>query len=132
VNGQRLDEQELRSKSTAELIRHALEEAKLLAKAEVIHAKQEMKEELKGLKLFAILTGISVALGLCALSALFVALGLLIPLPASGGVAVVGAGLLVIAALVALVGWRKLPKKPLPRTQERLRQDYAVTRERLA
>lgn len=132
MNSERLDEHELHTKSTPDLIRHALEEAKLLARAEIIHAKQELKEEIKSFKISAILIGTGAVLALCALSALFVALGLWIPLAYPAGVAVVGVGLLLVTAALALIGWRLLPRKPLPRTQERLKHDLAVTRERLA
>lgn len=132
MNGERLDEEVLRSKSTAELVRHALEEAKLLARAEVNHAKQELKEEIRAVAVSAILIGIGAGLGLCALSALIVALGLLIPLAEPAAVALIGVAVLVVAGVLALIGVKRLPRKPLPRTKERLKQDLAVTRERLA
>ena len=60
--------------STSELVRIALGEAQLLAKAEVLHAKEELRAELKAAKVSGILIGAGGAAALCAVSVLLVAL----------------------------------------------------------
>src|SRR5690349_3780854 len=70
-----------RQLSTAELLRRAVEEAKLLAKSEVEHARQELRDDLSGAKVSAILLGAGVGLSLCGLSLLLVALALTFSMP---------------------------------------------------
>jgi putative superfamily III holin-X len=132
VDSERLDEEQLRSMSTSELVRLALEEAQLLARAEVLHAKQELKAELKAAKVSGILIGAGSAAALCAVAVLLVALALLFPISEPLAVAIVGAGVLVVGGGLALAGVRKLPRQPLPKTQERLKRDVAIARERLS
>lgn len=128
---ERLERRQLESLSTAELIRHAVEEAKLLARAEVLHAKKELREELRRATAAGILLGSAGALGLAGLAALFVAAGLALPLAAWLGVLLVGLFLLAVAGLLALVGYKRLPKQPMARTQERLKTNLLLTREAL-
>ncbi len=131
LESERLERSQLESLSTAELIRHALAETKLLVKAEVLHAKKELREELKAARTAGILIGAGAVLALAALPVLFVALGLALPLGEALGVLVVGVALLAVAGLLLFLGIKRLPKKPLPHTQERLKQDYQLTRETL-
>ncbi len=128
---ERLERRQLESLSTADLIRHALAEAKLLVKAEVLHAKKELREEIKAARTSGILLGAGGVLGLVGLTLLFVALGLALPLGPALGTLVVGAVLLLIAGLCVFMGVKRLPKKPLPHTQERLKEDFLLTRETL-
>lgn len=132
MDSEQLDEEQLRSMPTSELVRLALEEARLLARAEVLHAKQELKGELKAAKVSGILIGAGSAAVLCAVSVLLVALALLFPISEPLAVAIVGAAVLVLGGGLALAGVRKLPRKPLPKTQERLKRDVAIARERLS
>src|SRR5262245_31855892 len=125
------DEQALASLSTAQLIKHAMEEAKLFAQAEVLHAKHELREEVAAAKRAGILLGAAGVLALCCLSALFVALGLALPMAENLGVVLVGVVLLLVAGVCFLLGRRALPKKPLPRTVDRLKLDAVLTREAL-
>jgi hypothetical protein len=125
-------EQELREKSTAELIRNALDEVKLLAKAEVLHAKQEMRDEVVRAKKAGILGGLSLGLGLCGLAVLFVALALALPWSEALAALVVGLVLVIFAGLAAVLARRSLPKRPLQKTQERIRTDFTLAREQLA
>src|SRR5436190_1875566 len=106
----------LRERSTPELIRSALDEARLLARAEVLHAKQELREEIAGSKRAGIFLGSAATFALCGLSALFVALGLVLPVSATVGTWIVGVGLLLIALVLGLLGRRALPTRPLART----------------
>jgi membrane protein implicated in regulation of membrane protease activity len=45
---------------------------------------------------------------------------------------VVGGALLLVAAILAAVGWRALPRKPLAETRARLESDVKQLRERIA
>lgn len=129
---QTLDEQRLRSMSTVDVIRCALDEAKLLAQAEVLHAKQELKEELKAAQWAGIALGAAGALALCAVCMGLVALAGVLPLAFPLAALVVGLALLAISALLAFFGIRRLPRKPLPKTLARLRRDIEMAREQMA
>jgi Flp pilus assembly protein TadB len=131
LESERLEREQLESLSTAELIRHAIEEARLLARAEVLHAKKELREEVKAARTAGILLGAGGVLGLGGLAALFVAVGLSLPLVPWLGVLLVGAFLVLLAGGLAFAGVKRLPKKPLPHTQERLKTDLTRTRETL-
>ncbi len=131
LESERLERRQLETLSTAELVRHALAEAKLLAKAEVLHAKKELREELHAARTAGILLGVALTLALCGLAALFVALGLVLPVGAALGVLLVGAGILLIGGGLAWAGSKRLPRKPLPHTQERLKTDFERARETL-
>jgi hypothetical protein len=131
LESERLERSQLETLTTAELIRHAFAEAKLLVKAEVLHAKKELREELKAARTGGILLGAAITLVLCGLAALFVAVGLALPLSNWLGVLLVGVGILAIAGGLAWFGVKKLPKKPLPHTQERLKADFDLARETL-
>jgi 4-hydroxybenzoate polyprenyltransferase len=132
VENERLDEGQLRSISTPDLVRLALEEARLLARAEVKHAKEELKAELRSAKMSAVLMGAGGALALCAVSILLVALALLLPVSEPLAVGLVGVVTLALGGGAVLWGVRALPRKPLPKTQERLKRDMAIARERLS
>ena len=129
LESERLERRQLESLSTAELVRHAIEEAKLLARAEVLHAKKELQEEIKAARTAGILLGAGVVLALVGLSALFIAAGLALPLAAWLGVLLVGVVVLAVAGVMALMGVKRLPKRPLVHTQERLKTDLTRTRE---
>ena len=126
------DHERLSSMSTADLIRHALEEAKILAKAEVLHAKAEIKEELKVAKTCGIFFGVAAAFALSALALFFAAIALALPLSAPLALLLVGLVVVVLAAGLGFLGYKKLPKQALPKTQRRLKRDITLTREQLA
>ena len=131
LESERLERSQLESLSTAELIRHALAESRLLVKAELLHAKKELREELKAARTAGIFIGAGALLLLMALSCLFVGAGLAIPLGEPWNVLVMGVALLAISGLLLFLGIKRVPKKPLPHTQERLKMDYQLTRETL-
>lgn len=128
---ERLDRAQLEHLSTTELVRHALTEAKLLVRAEVLHAKKELQEEVKAARTSGILLGAGAVLALVSLAALVVAAGLALPLPDWAGVLFAAVFCLAVGGALAVVGVKKLPKKPLPHTQERLKTDLSLTRETL-
>ena len=128
LESERLERSQRENLSTAELVRHALAETKLLVKAEILHAKKELREEVKAARTSGILLGAGFTLALCGLAALFVAIGLALPLSAWLGVLLVGVFILISAGAMAYFGVKKLPKKPLPHTQERLKADFDMAR----
>lgn len=121
-----------RDLSTTELFKHAVAEAKLLARVEIEHARLELKAELRRAMKAGILLGAGVVLALCGLTLLFVALALALPMSAALGALLVGVLLLAVAGLLAFSGQKRLPKKPMQRTKERLMADVTLTRERFA
>lgn len=131
LESERLERRQLESLSTAELIRHAIDEARLLARAEVLHARKELRQELEAARTSGILLGAGGVLGLLGLAALLVAVGLVLPLAQWLGVLLVGVFLVLVAGGLAFAGVKRLPKKPMPHTQERLKTDLARTRETL-
>ena len=131
LESERLERRQLETLTTAELIRHAIEEARLLARAEVLHAKKELQEEVKAARVAGIFLGAGAVLGLVGLTALFIAAGLALPVAQWLGVLLVGVFLVLLAGGLAFAGVKRLPKKPLPLTQERLKTDLTRTRETL-
>ncbi|WNG30858.1 phage holin family protein [Cystobacter fuscus] len=131
IESEQLERRQLESLSTAELIRHAIDEARLLARAEILHAKKELKEEVKAARSAGILLGAGAVLGLVGLAALLVAVGLALPLAQWLGVLLVGVFLVLVAGGLAFAGKKRLPTQPLPHTQERLKTDVVRTRETL-
>nr|WP_225937323.1 phage holin family protein [Myxococcus sp. RHSTA-1-4] len=126
-----MERSQLETLSTAELIRHALDESRMLVRAELLHAKKELREELKAARTAGILIGVGAVLSLIALACLFVGAGLALPLGEPWDVLVMGVAVLAVAGLLLFLGVKRLPKKPLPHTQERLKMDYQLTRETL-
>lgn len=119
-------------RSTRALLEHATREAKLLAQAEILHAKLELRDELRKAVGAGIALGTAAVLGLCGLTLLFVAVAFALPIAGWGASLIVGLALLTISGIAAAIGYRKLPKKPMQRTRERLLEDVRLTRERLA
>ncbi|QSQ22245.1 phage holin family protein [Pyxidicoccus parkwayensis] len=131
LESERLERSQLESLSTAELIRHALTESRLLVRAELLHAKKELRDEMKAARTAGIFIGAGAVLSLIALSCLFVGAGLAIPLGEPWNVLLLGVVVLAISGLLLFLGVKRLPKKPLPHTQERLKMDFQLTRETL-
>ena len=132
TESQVMDQKQLRELSTADLVKHAMEEAKLLAKAEILHAKLEIKEELNSAKSAGVFLGTGFGLAIWGVGLLLVALALALPLPQPISALVIGLVLLVGAGICAAVGFRKVPKKPLEKTQKRIKTDWTRVREKLA
>lgn len=119
------------SLSPNELFRRAVSEARLLAKAELLHAKVELRREVRAARVSGVCLGGGAALALVALAMLFVAGAAALELPLWAS-ALLGAGVaLVLAAVLGAIGWAKLPKKPMRHTLERLNVDLEELREQL-
>jgi hypothetical protein len=128
---QRLDEAQLRNMSTVELVRHAFLEMKLLVRAEALHARTELKEELREARTAGVLLGGALFLAPAGLAVALMAIVLALPEPRWVPALVLGLVVLVLAALLAFFSVRKLPKRPLARTRDRLKLDWMLTREEL-
>jgi tetrahydromethanopterin S-methyltransferase subunit F len=128
----RLVQDRLREMSTPELVRQAISELKLLARAELLYAREELKQDLRRARVAGILIGAALALVLCGLTLIFVAIALALPLPEPGATLLVSLVLIGTGAACAALGYRRLPKKPLQHTQQRLKEDLLLTREEFA
>lgn len=126
------EQQQLHGMTTAALMRQALSEIRLLAKAEVLHARLELQDELREAKSAGILLGCCLGLSFCGLSVGFVALALALPVTKWVAALIVAGVLLAMAAVCGAVGYRRVPRKPLGKTQQRLKEDLAITREQFA
>ncbi len=105
-------------KSTADLVREAVDEAKQLVRIEVELAKDEARKEVKSIEGAAAAFGVGAAALIDCLALLGVAIVL-----AVGGTAVaaliVAACFFVLSGIGAGVGYALIPKKPLEKTRER-------------
>jgi hypothetical protein len=128
---QRLDEAQLRNMSTVELVRHAMTEMKLLVRAEVLHARTELKDELKEVRAAGILLAGALFLAPAGLAVALMAIVLALPGPRWLWSLVIGVGVLVVAALLAFLSVKKLPRHPLAKTRDRLKLDWMLTREEI-
>lgn len=127
-----LGQDRLRTMSTPELVRQAISELKLLARAEILYAREELKQDLRRAKVAGILIGVALTLSLCGFALIFVAVALALPLPEPGASLLVAAVLIGSSAACAVLGYRRLPTKPLQNTQRRLKEDLVLTREEFA
>ncbi len=115
--------------STNELVRRAMYEARLLAKAELLHAKVELTQEARAARFSGVFLGGAAALSVVGLALLFTAGVAALALPLWAG-ALIGAGVVfVLAALCVAIAWVKLPKKPMRHTLERLSMDLEEIRQ---
>ncbi|WP_438015227.1 phage holin family protein [Sorangium sp. So ce315] len=101
-------------RSSQELAADAIHEAKRLLAAELTLAKRDLRRSAAALSRSAVAFGVAGVAGLAGIDALMVSLavGQRRNHPARG--AVVGLGLLALAAAAALVGRSALPRSPLP------------------
>ena len=128
---QRLDEAQLRNMSTVDLVRHAMTEMKLLVRAEVLHARTELREELTEARNAGIMIGAAVFLAPAGLAIALMAIVLALPLVQWLSALVLGVVVLAVAGVLALFAVKRLPKQPLARTRDRLKLDWMLTREEL-
>ncbi|MGZ6070927.1 MAG: phage holin family protein [Myxococcaceae bacterium] len=128
---QRLDEAQLRAMSTVELVRHAMTEMKLLIRAEMLHARMELKAELREARNAGIMIGIAVFLGPAGLAVALMALVLGLPIAQWLSALLLGILVLLVGGLLAFLAVKKLPRSPLAKTRDRLKLDWMLTREEL-
>jgi hypothetical protein len=115
--------------TAAELVRHALDEARNLAQLELSLAREEMRAEVAGAKTGGVILGTAAAFALAgftmcmvAIAAAFATLWL--------AALVIGLILLVFASALALGAWRDMPKKPMGETRDRIAFDVQQFKER--
>ena len=128
---QRLDEAQLRNMSTPDLVRHAMTEMKLLVRAEVVHARAELKQELREARNAGILFGVALFLAPAGLGIALMAIVLALPIVQWASAVVLGLVVLLLAGLLVFLAVKRLPKQPLARTRDRLKLDWMLTREEL-
>lgn len=116
---------------TADLVREAIDEAKELMKIEVALAKDEVLTEVRDAKKTAIAFSAAALLAVEAIAMLLVALALVIHVGAAPAF-IIGVILLIASGAAAYFGWRTIPKKPLDRTQKRVKTDVQILKERVA
>lgn len=114
-----------------DLIRQVLEDSRELVRIEVALARDELRSEIKAARHSAIAFGVAAVTGIVALALLLVALALAIEVSGIPPL-VIGAVLLVVAIAAAVIGYRAMPRKPLPDTQKRLGTDVNLVKEHLA
>jgi len=131
TDSERLDAGRLRQLSTPDLFRHVLDEARLLVRAEVLVVREELKHEVTRARTAGILAGAALVLVLSGVAVLLVALAAALPLTLWLAAVIVGVALLLVAALLGFLAWKRAPLRPMERSQARLRQDLALTRETL-
>ncbi len=130
--GKQTDRETLETIRTTELLKQAVVELKMLAKAELLHARLELKEELLRARSSGVLLGCCVGLLICGVSVAFVGLALVLPIAEPAAAFIVAGLLLGVAVVCAIAGYRGLPKRPMQKTQERIKEDLALAREQLA
>jgi Putative Actinobacterial Holin-X, holin superfamily III len=123
-----------RELSNRALISEITGKASLLAKKEIELAKAEIRADLHAQ------LGMVKALGIAALAALFgvnmllvagvLALGL--KLPSWLAALIVGGTLLLVAAILGYIGWKRMVTNPLALTRQTLKEDVQWVKERLA
>lgn len=128
---EKLDEAQLRTLSTVDLVKQALGEMKLLARAEILHAKSELREELKEAKSAGIYLSLGLVLASSAVTLFLGALALALPLAPWLALLLVGVVVLLVAGGLAFLGVKHIPTQPLRETTERLKADVLRTRKEL-
>lgn len=115
----------------AELLREALGETRDLVQIEVALAREELQSAFSAAKVSVFAFGAAAALALVAFAMFVVAMVMGLKVGWVGAL-VAGGILLVLAASLALIGWRVMPKKLMGGTKERLQADVKQLRERIA
>lgn len=116
--------------STTDLVKEAIAEAKELMQVEIALARDEIGQEIARAKASGVALGAAAAAGLLGAALVLVAIALAIaprPLPAL----LIGLALLVVALVMGLVGYGRVPKRPMERTRGRLESDVRLLRERV-
>jgi len=117
--------------STAQLLQAAFEESRELVKLEVALAKLEAQNQLK--KALAAAIGFAVAVVLTIIALTLGAVAIVLAIGGTAGSALaVGAVVLVLAGLTALIGYSLLPKHPLEHSRHHLEDDLHLLKEHLA
>jgi hypothetical protein len=106
-------------------------EMKLLVRAEVVHARAELRQELKEARNAGILFGAALFLAPAGLGIALLAIVFALPVVQWASALVLGLVVLLVAGLLVFLAVKKLPRQPLARTRDRLKLDWMLTREEL-
>lgn len=112
-------------------MRQTIDETKELVRLELALAREELSEDLRRLKVAAILGGVAIVLALLTLSTLVVALVLAVGGTALSAVAV-SVALAAVCAVIALAAYKNVPRVPLERTRARLTSEVRQFEEHIA
>jgi len=123
-----------RELSNRALISEITGKASLLAKKEIELAKAEIRADLQAQLGMAKAVGIAALAALCGLNMLLVAGVLALGLQIASWLAalIVGGTLLVVAAILGYIGWKRMVTNPLSLTRQTLKEDVRWMKERLA
>lgn len=117
--------------SAAQLIQEALQEARTVLQLEARLAVDDVRKQVTDLKQAGVSLGIAAVAAILGLALLLVALALAIDLSAVPAL-IIGLVLLAVAGVAGWLGYRKVPRKPLEHTQDRIKTDVRIVKERLA
>ena len=128
------DELSARSLSNRALISEIIANASLLVKKEVELAKVEIREDLSAEIGMVKALGIAAVLALFGLNAFVVAaiLALAAVVPGWAAGLIIGGVLVIVAAVLGYIGWRRHVSKPLDVTRQSLKEDLQWLKERAA
>lgn len=129
---ERAEQEQLRQMSTAALLKQAMSEIKLLARAEVLHARLELEEARHRARAAGVLLGIGLAFCSCAVSVALVGVALALPISKTAAAFVVAGFVLAVGLVCSAVAYKRWPRKPMQRTQHRIKEDLAISKEQLA
>jgi hypothetical protein len=115
--------------TAAELLRHALDEARTLARLEISLAREEMKSGVAVAKTGGVVMGVATAFGLAGFTMCMVAIATAFSKPWLAAL-ILGLILLVVASALVIGAWREMPKKPMGETKDRLSFDLQQLKER--
>jgi hypothetical protein len=138
-----MEEEQMETRRTAYSVRHLSSraligeitgKATLLAKKEIELAKAETRADLKSQLATVKAMGIAAIAALLGVNMLLVAVVLALGTRIPGWLAalIIGGAMLVIGAVVAYVGWRRMATNPLALTRQTLKEDVQWMKERLA
>jgi hypothetical protein len=113
------------------LLTTILEQGKRIAQAEVERARQDVKEDARGVARSTLLLAASVWLGLTGMSALVISAAMALPERPVRGTLLTGLGLLGGSLAVGMAGLRALPREPLSRSRQGLKEVAAVVGEEM-
>jgi hypothetical protein len=115
--------------TAAELVRHALDEARNLAQLEISLAREEMRTEVVGAKTGGVIFGVAAAFALSGFTMCMVAIAAAFATVWLAAL-ILGLILLIFASVLALGAWRDMPKKPMAETRDRIAFDLQQFKER--
>jgi uncharacterized membrane protein YqjE len=119
--------------STRELLARIVEESTTLVRKEVELARAELAADLKAEVKVAKALGAGAVLGLCGLNLALVTVVFALAEVMPGWLAslIVTLVVLGVAAIVALVGWRRRVRTPLEKTRKHLKEDVQWMKQRV-